>query len=182
MERQRYCRSCATAANRRSRDRRREAINERRRAREKSPQQRQADNARAAIYMAIRRGRVRKQPFCEALGCLETDLFVLIADPAQPRVAEWFCRAHHAIRKDEVAEARVRAAAREAAALRRADFDQGYGALPAHVRAALEAYARKSPFGFELSPEAPLYRQRLVAAFTAYKEGRVVAPGSLLRE
>lgn len=176
MPGQRYCRTCATDANRRWRDEHRDEINARRRGRTKSEEERLYDRARAHLYMALRRRKLFKAACCEAEGCFSEDVRAFFRDYADPlRTVEWYCA-------DDLRERRARHR-RALEQQQKADvFAMEFAALPPVVQDSLRAFAAKGPFGTTLSAEAPLYRQKLIQAFHAYRDGRIVQPGALLRD
>jgi hypothetical protein len=125
-------------------------------------------NARVALHRAIKSGTISRGP-CATCATRERVIGVRIGSDAADVI--WACRAHrHEILRDRaerLAEegrvAKERAAAigaAEAAIARRQSALDRLAAAPASVVAALQAEAAAFR-GLRLSPESPLFRQRL---------------------
>jgi hypothetical protein len=160
----RYCRDCFAAANRRSHQRLRRERNARRRdrARERDVVTRDRDSARAKLFVAIARGKMRKSP-CVICGLAKVTAFIV--DPARWWEVVWICR------EDRAAEMTRRLSTpvtltpcleKERDAVR-----AEVASLPEPLRLRLHAIAAKGPAGTTLAPDAPLYVMQLMRAYRA---------------
>lgn len=120
------------------------------------------DVARAKLAVYIARGKI-KRLLCEHPQCHASETTAYIAYPANWRTPAWLCSEHRQ-GHIEAAESRERTRVQiDAYATRRAQALAAFAALPAATQDAIRAHAARGPSGIVLSPEAPLYVQRLVA-------------------
>jgi len=161
----RYCGGCFAAANRRSHAAHHSERNARRRDRaaERSAGARARDSARAKLYVAIARGKIAKGV---CVTCGRGEVTAYIADPKRWREPVWMCRADRSEEMKPRGGAAKRALEEEAWAKRRDAALAAIAALPADVRARLYEIAAQGPAGVRLAPDAPLFVQRLVRAYT----------------
>lgn len=153
----RYCGSCFAAANRRSHTTHRRERNARRRDRaaRRDESARAQDCARAKLYVAISRGKLKKEP---CVKCGSHEVTALILDPARWREVVWICRedrGEEIVRRPPV-DAKERESVLAAVA-----------ALPRDVRERLYDVAARGPAGIRLAADAPLFIMRLIRAYRA---------------
>lgn len=162
----RYCGDCFAAANRRSHATHRRERNARRRDRAavRNDWARARDCARAKLYVAISRGKLKKAP---CVKCGSDEVTALILDPARWREVLWICRED----RDEQIACRLAGPVfpgehaawtkeREAALA-------AIAALPIDTRERLYDIAARGPAGIKLSADAPLFSMRLIRAYRA---------------
>jgi hypothetical protein len=162
----RYCGGCFAAANRRSHATHRRERNARRRDRAalRNNWTRASDCARAKLYVAISRGKLKKEP---CVKCGSEKVTALILDPARWADVVWICR-------EDRGEELARRLGSEAALgenvawmKERAAVLAAVASLPNDVRTRLYDIAARGPSGIKLASDAPLFIMRLIRAYRA---------------
>jgi hypothetical protein len=155
------CNECNAAAFRRWHKKNRAKLKAKRRtaAMHRSEGARAADSARAKLAMAIKRGKLRKGACVE---CGSPRVTAYIADPAQWQSVVWVCRDHRSAVIHGIEDRARQHREREAQTLRRERLLAAFDALPPDVQATIRERAARGPMGLLLTPEAPLYQQRIV--------------------
>ncbi len=159
-----YCKQHNAAAAQAWRARNRTSHKAKRRevAANRTEEARAADNARAKLAVYIARGKISRQP-CIEPRCASDDVTAYIADPAQWRTPTWVCRDHRHATVEDMERRERELQNRDAYAVRRDVALAIFDALPADMQAAIRERAARGPMGLTLSPESPLFLQRLVA-------------------
>lgn len=142
--------------------RNRRAINARRRdvAAQQPEEAHEAHRARAKVARDLKRGKLRRGACVE---CGRDEVTAYIADPARWREVVWVCRDCRPAFVERKADEARRQREREEWAQRRERALARFQVLDESERLRVEERARHDPFGLgELTPEAPLYWQRLV--------------------
>jgi hypothetical protein len=161
----RHCADHHAAATRRWREATRRELNVRRRdaAVARADDQRLRDSARAKLAMALRRGQLTKGK-CQECGTA-AGVTAYMPDPVRWREVTWLCRDDRRAVVAGLAEEARRTAEREAWAERRATALAAIALLPPATQAELAVVAARGPGGLTLTPDAPLYGQRLIAEY-----------------
>ncbi len=149
----RYCRPCATDATRAWRERHKDALRERERARTWSNEERAVRKARALVAIHIKRGKLQRGR-CESAMCRDPHTMPAWDNPRLPLEVRWFCRSHYDDRRDAAQQLKVSRAelAEEWAQLR-----DEVALLPPAVRAELHARALAGPVGHGCKPGSIFY-------------------------
>ena len=140
-------------------------------ARSFSPEAETLRNARATIAMALKRGKLHRQP-CAVCGRSGLPHH---PDPTKAREIIWLCRTHRTIERERAAQA---AAAEKTAAQKavwealRQQFTEAWPRLAPAEREAVLTIARREPLIASLPPQAPLAQQALILAYGAWRDRR----------
>jgi len=140
-------------------------------ARSFSPKALTLRTARATIAMALKRGRLHRQP---CIVCGKPGL-PHHPDPTKAREITWLCRTHRTLERERAAQA----AAAEATAARKAEWDElrqrfttAWPHLAPAEREAVLTIAWREPLISSLPPAAPLAQQALIRAYGAWRDRR----------
>lgn len=158
----RHCKQHHAEAVQRWRNRNRKEINFNRRAAEKeaTEEERALHIARAKLAVYIARGKITREP-CAT--CYTSDVTAYIADAAKWREPVWLCRECRDATIQTMEDETRRLRERDEYAMRRERALAAFAALSVEQQNAIRERAARGPLGLTLSPESPLYQQRLVA-------------------
>jgi hypothetical protein len=122
------------------------------------------DSARAKLYVAIARGKMKKAP-CAVCGCADVTAFII--DPERWWEAIWICRED---RNEEIARRLSTAILPQQADAHIHERDvvlRIVALLPENVRLRLYDIAARGPAGIRLDADAPLFIMQLLRAYRA---------------